>query len=265
MIILLLLLLFLKNQVIDTFRDMSLEIKGAYNIIEPFMAICNNNGCSLLIVLFYLLLLSDFAKNDGLMQTIIYYSGRKNWILGQFSFVVCSAGTYLLFLLLCSTMISIPNGAIGNTWSYVVQNYASTFPGKANSFGAQLITGNLFRQLSPLHGLISSFLLHWMYLIVIGEIILLFFVFHLKKYGITVAAFVIAVGTATSLVSEKMKWFFPAAHVNIAEHFNDYYREMIFPLSYSYIAGIVTIGLLLLLIYFLGNGINFEDTIETIN
>lgn len=265
MIMIALLLLFMKNQVLDTFRYMSVEMKALCNIMEPFIAICNNSALSLLVVIFYLLLLSDFMKNDGLMQNIIYYAGRKNWIMGQFLFVVCSAGTYLLFLLLFNSIISIQNGYFGNTWSYVVQDYASTFPEMADSFGAQLIKGNLFRQLSPFRAITHSFLFHWMYLIVIGEIIILCYVYHLKKYGLTVAAFIIGAGTATTLVSEQIMWFFPAAHVNLAGHFNDYYRKMIYPIKYSYIVGFISIVILALILWLRADGITFEDTIENVN
>lgn len=259
MILLLLPAIFVKQTVLDAYKGMSLEMGVNSNILEAFIAVLNNNGIALLIICVYIFLLSDFMKGSGLLKNVIYCAGRRNWMRGQLGFVFCSSGIYLLFWLLFCSIFSISYGEIGNEWSSVVTDYAALFPQKADSFGATLIGGSLFRQMSPCLAACHSFLLNWMYLILLGELIALFFVLHLRKYGIAAAALLVSAGTGAALAFGKLKWLFPAAHTALAQHFTDYFRKEIFPLKYSYLLGAVLIVLLAVMVYWLAGGISFSD------
>ncbi|MBD5478035.1 MAG: hypothetical protein HDR14_01900 [Lachnospiraceae bacterium] len=259
MILLLLPAVFVKQTVLDTYKSMSLEMGAHSNLLEAFIAVLNNKGIALLIICFYLFLLSDFMKGSGLLKNVIYCAGRRNWIRGQLEFIFCSSGIYLLFWLFFCSILSISYGDISNKWSRVVTDYVSMFPQNADSFGAGLIEGSLFRQMSPCLAACHSFLLNWMYLILLGELIALFFVLHLRKYGVAAAALLVAAGTGAALAFGKWKWLFPAAHTGLAQHFTDYFRKEIFPLKYSYLLGMVLVILFAVMIYRLAGGISFSD------
>ncbi|MCH5270907.1 MAG: hypothetical protein J1E83_09185 [Lachnospiraceae bacterium] len=258
-VLILLPMVFLKSTVIDGFYSMSRDMGANYNLLEPFIAAWNQVALSLLLICFYLLLIGDYMKGSGILKHVFYFAGRKNWIRGQLLFLILSSGSYLFFWLLLSVLISVPHGFIGNTWSNVVTDYVFRFPYKAASLEAQLIEGNLFRQLSPLAGLLHTFLLNWLYLILLGELVALCFVLHIRKFGIAVAVLVVGAGTGASLVAEKIKWFFPAAHAGLAQHFTEYFREEIFSLKGSYIAGVITVVVLAVLICHLAKRIRFSD------
>lgn len=259
MILLLLPMVFLKSTVIDGFYRMSRAVGAGFHILEPFIAMWNSQGYSLLLICFYLLMLGDYLKGNGLLKQIIYYAGRKKWIGGQLLFLAASSGSYMLFWLVSSVLVSFPQGYFGTLWSRLVMEYALLFPERAESMEAQLITGKLFRQLPPLEGFLHSFFLNWIYLFLLGEVLLLFYVLHIRKAGLAAAFLIVGAGTGASLMAGRIKWFFPAAHAGLSQHFTDYFREELFSLKASYLAGVIAILLLAVLICFLAKGIRFSD------
>jgi len=259
MVLLLILLAFTKTQVLDTYESMGIKMQKPYNVLEPFIAMCNQLGFSLLIILFFLLILSDFMKNSDLDHTIFFYAGKRPWITGKFMFLLSSSFTYLALLFVFTFIFSIKNGEIGSNWSSVTLDFLNVFPEKVGSYGSEFIDGRLFRQMSLTDASINSFFLNWIYMIILGEVIMILFVLHHKKYGVITAALIVGVGTGVSLLENKIKWLFPSSHANLSTHYQDYFREKNFPVSMTYIIEISFIIIVFFIIVYLSKKLTYFD------
>lgn len=259
MVLMLILLSFIYTQVLDIFKEMSTNMKESYHFFEPFISLGNNIGFSLLLVSFYLILLSEFMKKSEQDYMIFFYSGKKAWIIGKFMFLLRSSFTYLCIILVFTCVFSLKSGYFGNEWSRVVLEYTKEFPEKIGTHGTEFIDGRLFRQMSVVRAFVNSFFLNWLYLIILGQVIMVFFIFHRGKYGVMASALLFGIGTGTAILNNTIKWIFPSAHSNLAYHYNDYLRELNFSVTITYILEVSFIVTIFALLIYFSKNISYLD------
>lgn len=231
--------IFIYNFAILPLLKHSYTMNSPLNALEPFIAIGNSELIMIMIPITYLVLMSDFPRNDGSTLFFVLRVGKLNWLLGQIVFAVFSVLTFLSVVFAGAVLPVIRTAFWDDGWSLVVTKYATLYPQKANDFASSLITKNLYNQTPPFTAAWEAFGLIALYLLVLAMVLLLFHSFGLKKLGILTAGSIIAFGSGLSLLKSPAMWIFPMAHTRVALHYTEYYREMIFPLRASLLYFIV--------------------------
>jgi len=104
---------FLTEKVISLSREFLSNIQ----IFEPFIWCFADSDSILFASLALTLLLSQIPQLDAPAASLIFRAGRINWLVGQiFTALIVSFG-YVLFLLLCSIVLTAGNASLSNTWS----------------------------------------------------------------------------------------------------------------------------------------------------
>lgn len=70
---------------------------------------------------------------------------------------------------------------MANGWSLVVTRYGIYFPQDSNSFATTLITKELYNQISPNNAAFISFVMTFLYMVLIANLLLLFLFLMSKK------------------------------------------------------------------------------------
>ena len=222
--------------------DVARLMQSPLNTFEPFIATLNSEALSFVCPAVFLFLISDYPKIDTESLYLIHRMKKIEWAAGQHFFFAAAVLSYVLAIFLTSSVTTMPRTFLSNDWSHAITDYAVEFPDKVFSFEANLITRSLFNQISPLGAALCASLLVGAYILVVALIILFFHVINLRKAGIIVSAFVVAIGSLLAVAKTPLMWGFPMAHSVVSFHFTPYFREPIFPLwgSFLYLFGLAT-------------------------
>lgn len=264
MFLLLMLLVFIKECVVDLLIERSIKMDSPLNFIEPFLAVGNSGIMVLILPVVYLTLMSDFPKVDGNSMLLLPRVGKYNWFLGQMLFSVTSFHTFLLMVLL-GTIFMVTNRAfVYNGWSLVITEYEACFPQESGGFASDLVPENLYNQLPPFRAAVFTYLFLGAYMLVLVLIMMLFQIWKKKMFGFFTSGVLITFGAAFCAIHADLKWLFPMAHSLIWVHYSDYYRKMEMPITYSVLYYVIWIVALCGMCFFSLKKMNF-DTVQEVD
>ncbi len=218
------------------------------NTLEPYIAALNSGSLLLIIPLGFLAVSADFPKIDGSVMFGLIRTGRVNWYCGQIiSLLMMSAG-YLIFVFAASIIPTVFFGFWGTDWSEVAIDFSREFPDHSRNFGALLLPKNLFNHLSLPGAAAQSTLFVFVYLILLGMIMICFTILGKKTIGIIICGGLIAAGSSLCSIRSELMWAFPMANSVVWLHYTEFRREPAYPIwcSVLYFAGII------LFLFFLG-------------
>lgn len=244
MVIVAAMMVFVWSFAIDPLINISEEMNSPLNFIEPFIAVFNSRTLCLVTPAVYVFLISDYPHLDRNSLFILHRVHKREWLMGQFLFFAVSAFIFMSLIFIFSTIPNAFNSFAANGWSLVVTRYSNYNPEKASSLAATLITKELYNQIAPYQAAVISFVLNWLYMILLSTILLMFHVINLRKIGAPVLISIIAIGSALGVFHSQGMWFFPMAHTMISLHFTKYMKESIMSLN----ASILYFSILILLI-----------------
>lgn len=255
-------IVFVWSFAIDPLIGISKEMNSPLNIIEPFIAVFNSRTLCLVTPAVYVFLISDYPHLDRNSLFILHRVHKREWVMGQFLFFVVSSFIFMSVIFIFSVLPNAVNSFNANGWSLVVTRYGIYNPEKAYSFAVNLITKELYNQIAPFQGALLSFVLNWLYMILLGTVLLLFHVLNLRKTGVPVLISIIAMGSALGVFRSQGMWYFPMAHTMISLHYTEYLKEPIMSLSSSflYFGGLIlTVLIISLLRVGRTNFLNIDD------
>lgn len=255
-------IVFVWSFAIDPLIGISKEMNSPLNIIEPFIAVFNSRTLCLVTPAVYVFLISDYPHLDRNSLFILHRVHKREWVMGQFLFFVVSSFVFMGFIFIFSVLPNAVNSFTANGWSLVVTRYGIYNPEKAYSFAVNLITKELYNQIAPFQGALLSFVLNWLYMILLGTVLLMFHVLNLRKTGVPVLISIIAMGSALGVFRSQGMWYFPMAHTMISLHYTEYLKEPIMSLSSSflYFGGLIlTVLIISLLRVGRTNFLNIDD------
>ncbi|MCH5275407.1 MAG: hypothetical protein J1E65_06170 [Lachnospiraceae bacterium] len=238
-------IIFFWNFAVYPLMELSAAMNSPLNSLEPFLAVVNSKALNLITPAVYLFLISDYPRLDRNGLFSLQRVRKREWVIGQFLFFIYSAFSFLLVLFLFMLLPNAKNSFVADGWSLVVTQYGIFFPERAASFAATLITKELYNQIAPFEAAAVAFILNLFYLTLLAMILLLFYTFNAKKVGVTVAAGIIAFGSALGMIKSSGMWIFPMAHTMVSLHFTDYFRKPIMPLKTSFLYFVCAIVVLL--------------------
>lgn len=245
MFLILILLVFIKECVVDLLLERSIKMDSPLNFIEPFLAVGNTGILVLILPVVYLTLMSDFPKVDGNTMLLLPRVGKYNWFIGQLLFAITSFHTFLLVVLVGTILMVAKHIYVYDGWSLVITEYEIYFPQESSSFASDLLPENLYNQLPPFRAALYTYLFLGAYMLVLVLIMMLFQIWKKKMFGFFTSGALITFGAAFCAIHADLKWLFPMAHSLVWVHYSDYYRKMEMPIFYSvlyYVAFIMVLG-----------------------
>lgn len=233
--------IFVYDYIILEMKDASNEMGAKCMIFEPFLAIGNSTFLMLLIPVVFITLLGDFPKTDGNTMFYICRTGKKNWIFGQLLFAFMAELTYLLSMLIFSTVCALPFSMWSDKWSDITTKYTYVFPDRMGALMANLLTNRLYNNITPLGAMIYTFSLMLLYLFLISVILMTGFAFGKRIFGIVINCIIMCIGTVAAMSESALKWYFPTANTLSWLHFDKFLNKQIFDIRYSYLYFIVAV------------------------
>lgn len=262
MIVLAVLLVFIYSFVIQPLLSNTRLMGEPLNILEPFIALANSGAVMLIIPIVFMILIADYPKIDTNTVFYIMRTGRLNWLVGQVIKLVYMAVSYLAIIFAGSVIPMLFKGFWGNEWSRTTTHFAALFPEYSGNSGAQMITKNLYNQLSVFSAAIQSYLLVFAYLLILGLMLLFFSLVKQKAIGFLLCGSIITIGTAFCSVKSTLMWTMPMANSIIWLHYTMYFKEPIVPMSFSICYLLIFIAILLILSFIAIKKFNYDNVSE---
>ncbi len=264
MVILLMLYVFIKTSTIDPLVSCAKQMKQPLNMMEAVLAVGNSGLVLLILPIIYLTLMADFPCVDGNSFFVIHRIGRRNWMIGQLLFSVFSLLTYITIVFLSVFLTTLPYSFVANGWSLVVTDYEYYLPEGSGGVIASLLPANLYNQMPPNQAAVYTFLLLFLYLMILNGIMLLFRILRRKVMGFFLSGCMIVFGAALCAIHSKVMWLFPMAHSIVWLHYDSKFRALECSLQTSVIYDLAIIFFMLMLCFLTIHRYNF-DQIEVVD
>lgn len=239
MIILAVLAVFIYVCAVQPLKENAALLGKPLNAIEPYIAALNSGSLLLIIPLGFLAISSDFPKIDGSAMFGLVRTGRANWFFGQLVNLLMMSAAYLAFIFAAGTIPTAFGSVWGTSWSDVALHFSIEFPEQAQSFGALLLPKNLFNHLSLTGAALQSTLFVFIYIILLGMIMMCFTILGKKTAGVIVCGALISIGSALCSIRAGLMWALPMANSIVWLHYTEFRREPFYPIwcSWIYFAG----------------------------
>lgn len=244
MSIMVLFFLFSYNYVIEIMINAADKMDSYIMVLEPFIAMTNSKLLVMIIPAVFMLLISDFPKTDGNTMFYIQRVGKFNWMFGQILFAAYAALSYLGSIFAVLLILTAPKAYAKNSWSAVITSYGQEFSAEKESRIATLIGGQLYNNLTPVNAFLLTFVLMFMYLILLAIMLMLSFSSGKRIIGILISYIVIGVGSSLCGINDRRQWLFPSAHAISWIHFDEVLNIQKFSIIYSFLYFIVLITVL---------------------
>lgn len=154
--------------------------------IFPFVT---TNWFDLLILLLGIILLfCEIPFLDEDQPYLLVRSGRKDWIFGQFLYILAASAIYFLFILFMSIIILAPNMTYSADWGKIISTLSQTDAGIHYRIGMKFPYSVLLT-FSPVGCTLFSFFLFWLCAVMLGMLILVINLTTKKAVGTAVATF----------------------------------------------------------------------------
>ena len=249
MIIVLVMFIFAYDYVINELTTAADKMGEELQIFEGFIGISNSQLLLMIIPIVFVGLMGDFPRVDGNAVFYIHRVGKTNWLMGQMLFAIMASATYLVALLGFSTVSLIGRSFVSDTWSQITTKYYIFAPNDYASTVANLTTGRLYNNLTPIDATLNILVVMFLFLVLISMMLLVGFVCKARMGGIVLTTGILCVGNVLAYMESGVRWIFPTSHAIMEIHYDEIYREPIMALEWSYIYYIVLIFILFIVAF----------------
>lgn len=223
------------DMILKKFVDMGVRMGKPINLVEPFLAICSADAVMIMFPLVFLVIISDYPRTEENFRFFLVRVGKVNWILGQILYAFCASITYVVATLVVTCVMAIPYSFVGNRWSEVVTRFYLVFPEEKNSMINELINGRLYNQTTPLKAVVHTCMLYGLFLFLLAIVCFVAYMFQKRVVGTCICGIMILIGCAQAAWDTKGMWFFPTTHAIVWKHYAVVLRQMVYPISWSYL------------------------------
>ena len=235
MMIVLILVVFIYNLVSQPLCQAASEMNTQINILEPIIALGTSGVVLLIIPLVFLFLISDFPRANTISCLHIVRMSKKRWLAMQITTLGLEVFLFLFFIAIVNIVLIWGVADWSLDWSKVATSYAAELPDKANDFVDNLLPENLYLHMDLIMALIHTYALLFLYLLMLGMILIVASLLNVKYLGILVNALLVVIGAALCALKVKAMWLLPMAHTVIWLHYTEYFREPIVNPAISYL------------------------------
>lgn len=235
-IIMALFVIFVNVQVIEPLREISMLMGEKLSIFEPFLAIGNSGLVLLILPLFFMTMMADFPREGESQYFCQIRCSKRVWTAGQLLYAIEVSVIMTVFVFLVSILLSMDFTEWNLNYSHGITQYVTTFPERAGDYAAQLITENLYNQISLGTALLHTAMLQVLYFILLALIILVCSLVGRKMAGLILDGALVMLGTIACTMRRMVyMWLLPMGHTIPWLHYTEYQSQMIMPMRYSYL------------------------------
>ena len=241
--------MFMFTYFIKPMQELSRVFDTPMNVLEPFCAVVNSRTFLPLVIMGYMVLISDFPRLNDSAAFMLFRSGRLPWLCGQIMFLFMSSLTYILSILFSSMICVASNSFMLNAWSLVQRKFwiADDAVKQAHPFAG--IDNSVLRQSRPYEALVHGIVLVVLFAVVVGCVQLVFALRQKKVISVFINVSGIAAGLIMLIVDIRLKWLFPISNCVFAWHYHSMFNYVLFPIQYSYIYFVSLIAALIILLW----------------
>lgn len=237
--------IFLAEDIVGKMGDLSVETGVQLNKLEPFLLLFSYSAHAMIVVVMFIVLLSDFPANRSSGIFIIARNTRKGWLIGEWLYSIMVGVTFITLLFVGSVLWLGKTGVWSSQWSSYMTSFSQQFPEEYTRNCQLFIEAGTVTQGKPMTVFVHTILLMLCYLFMMALVLSLFKILELKRMGLIVAIVITIIGAVAVELFGSAKWIFPMAHSIFGVHFIEFFREQECPLAYSYIYFGVINGVLL--------------------
>ncbi len=234
-IVLLILMIVIRNIIIEPLRNVADDTGYAISMLEPFVSLTNSGIILFAIPICFMVLMADFPERESFDIMLGMRTTKRVWTLGQIVFSFYAAVSYILFLLLATMIMVIDRAYFTTDFSYGITHYTVFFPEREHGVIADLIPQNLFNQMNLMTALGRTFILLLLYILGLMNVLLFFTLIGKRSVGLIIDFLLVVGGVVTTAAQSKFQWCFPMAHTIPWHHFRQFYSKPLFPMWGSYL------------------------------
>lgn len=216
--------------VIEPLKNCSGLMDSKISYLEIFCSLNNSSVVFLVMPLAFMIIISDFPRDDGIGVFYQMRCSRSEWITGQLFFCIIVSILMIFFNLMASIVMIGSCGEFSVDFSYAVTHYVTVYPEKSRDYVVDLVPGRLYNQLKLTKAFWLSAGFVFLYFLILSTIQLFFYLINKKNIGILINVMLIGVGCILNSFETKLRWLFPMSHTIPSAHFQEYIREEIFPI-----------------------------------
>ncbi len=205
------------------------------SFFQPFVSLGNSGMVSLLLPLFFLVMISGLPSSEKVDMFVHIRTDRLRWIVSQILTVFFLALGFTLLIVLASGLLTGSCMSFDLKYCESVTRYNYFFPDKRGEYVLELIPPNLYNQFSFGSALIQSAVLLFSEFFLLGLILIFFAVLNMKFIGVLAESLGIAIGTILTAAFAKAKWIFTLPHTILWLHKYPILKKEPFPMAYSYL------------------------------
>lgn len=244
-IFVLIVLVCISNYTVIPLVHLAEDKKVPMNITEPFLANINSIYVILIILICWLVLISDYPKMEGNNGYILIRINRIVWLMGKvFAFVLASV-FYIIELFVVYTIRAANVCFVANGWSYLMKDFAEKYMGEVNEYAVVCyVDERLFNHYLPYQAIGKTFLLLFGLLSMFGLIMIAASLGKSKMTGLILNLILIIGGFAVLQAGSMIRCWLPVANVMLASQATALIR--LIDSDFSIIYFVVSCGILLL-------------------
>lgn len=244
-ILVLVVLCCISNYSVTPLVHMAEDKQKPMNIVEPFLANINCIYIILIVLICWLVLISDYPKMEGNNGYILIRINRLIWLAGKvFSFLL-AAVTYILEIIMVFTLRAVHVCYVSNGWSYLMKDFILSYNGEeAESYRIIcFMRENVFNHYLPFQAFWKTVFLMLGLLCMLALIMMVSSLGKSKMVGLIVNLLLIVGGFSVMQAGSMYRCYLPVANVMLGEQATELIR--LIPKNFSAIYFAVCCSVLL--------------------
>lgn len=187
------------------------------NMVEPFLANINSIYIILIILICWLVLISDYPKLEGNNGYILIRINRVVWLMGKCCAFILAALFYIVELLIVFTIRASSVCFAANGWSYLMKDYKEKYMEESMNYAVVCrVDEQVFNHYLPYQAVGKTILLLFGILCLFGLIMIAASLGKSKMAGLIVNLILIIGGFAVLQSGSLVRCWFPVANVMLS-------------------------------------------------
>ncbi len=227
-------LIFYYIYVIKPLTEYSAILNEPTNILEAFIIILSNGYTIPVLIITFMVLMIDNPNINRNSLFVMLRTGRTKWYINQLIFVITAILSFVLLLLLFSSLLIVKNSFIANGWSIAVNDiHLEVFNEIKRKYPLAILDLSIINNFTPYKAVILSIVFIFLYLLFTVQIQMCFTLKFNKIIGMAVNLSILSGGLVLWITNSPLKWIFPMANSTIGWHYNELFNKTEFPIILS--------------------------------
>ena len=209
-----LILICISNYTVLPLVRLSRAMNVPMNLVEPFLANVNSIYVILIILICWIVLISDYPKMEGNNGYILIRINRMTWLAGKICAFVLSAVVYIAELIIVFTLNAVSVCFAANGWSYLMLDFDTKYMDLTSQYAIVCkVNATLFNHYLPYQAFLKTVLLVFGICCMFGLIMIAASLGKSKMLGLIINLILTIGGFVMVLTMNGAIYLFPLANV----------------------------------------------------